>query len=389
LKRKLLGAAIAVTSLAIGGWLYFRLTAPNPARGPVAPLKQAIGAVTYRRLVIEGDQSDGGIYDPSVKYSRDGTVGWLLYSSITGDFKPVGPYVHTCLARSDDHGRTWKFVAKINTSGDGTLDLNGGKTLEGAWRYEVATLVRDDSAPEGDWKLFVHKYFWNAKKDRMPAYGWIAMRTAHEPEGPWSEEIALFGAGANPRAPYHQTRIDLNALHPDLKSSVAYSEPGALCDHGVLYLSLTSLWLFGPERIVLLRSRDHAKSWEYVSTLTNRQDAHDLGYSLLDGSSLTRDHGRFFLLASPASRDLMHDGTLAFEFDALEQGRLQRDESGKLRIAAYFPPQASLLFRPMGAGQSDYDENNTAGGLIMPQFNVRDYPHVFQVYSTGRMLPPR
>ena len=41
----------------------------------------------------------------------------------------------------------------------------------------------------------------------------------------------------------------------------------------------------------------------------------------------------------------------------------------------------------MGAGQSDYDEHNTAGGLIMPQFNVHGYPQVFQIYSTGRMLP--
>ena len=386
-KGKVLGFALGLAGIAAAVWLQRFITAPHPERGPVAPLKKALGDVSYRRLMIEGDQSQGGIYDPSVKYSRDGATGWLLYSSITGDFKPVGPYVHTCLARSADHGRTWTYVARINTSSDGTLDLGNGRSLSGAWRYEVATLVRDDGAPEGDWKLFVHKYFWNAKKDRMPAYGWIAMRTAHDPAGPWSGEIPLFGAGANPPSPYHQTRIDLNALHPDLKGNAAYSEPGALGHDGVLYLSLSSLWLFGPERIFLLRSRDHAKTWEYVSTLTTRQDAKDLGYAFLDGSSLTQDHGRFFLLASPASRTLMHDGTLAFEFASLEEGRLKRDGAGKLPIAAYFTPQASILFPPMGAGQSDYDEHNTAGGLIMPQFNVHGYPQVFQIYSTGRMLP--
>jgi hypothetical protein len=169
---------------------------------------------------------------------------------------------------------------------------------------------------------------------------------------------------------------------------VAYSEHGALAHEGVLYLSLSSLWFFGPDKIVLLRSRDHAKTWEFVSTLTTRQDAKYLGYAYLDGSSLTHDHGRFFLLASPASRSLMHDGTLAFEFASLEDGRLKRDAAGKLKIAAYFPPQPSILFNPAGAGQSDYDEHNTGGGLIMPQFNVHDYPRVFQIYSTGRMLPP-
>jgi hypothetical protein len=376
-----------IVVLVAGVFLYLRLTEPNPATGPVAPLKQAAGEVAYRPLVVEGDMSAGGIYDPSIEYSRDGSVGWLAYSSITGDFKPVGPYVHTCLAKTMDHGRSWTYVGRINTSVAGTLDLGGGKTLPGAWRYEVATMVRDDGAPDGDWKLFVHKYFWNAKKDRMPAYGWIAMRTAHEPDGQWSEEVPLFGAGTNPPASYHETQVDLNALHEDLKRSAAYSEPGSLSHAGVLYLSITTLWFMGPDKIVLLKSRDHAKTWEYVSTLANRQDAHDLGYNLLDGSSLTEDHGRFFLLASPASRKLGHDGTLVFQFDSLEQGRLLRDAANKLKIAAYFPPQASILFSPMGAGQSDYDEHNTGGGLIMPQFNVHDYPRVFQIFSTGRMLP--
>jgi hypothetical protein len=66
----------------------------------------------------------------------------------------------------------------------------------------------------------------------------------------------------------------------------------------------------------------------------------------------------------------MHDGTVAFEFESLEQGTLKRDPSGHLAIAAYFPPQAAILSGP-GGGQSDYDEHNTAGGLIMPQFDVR------------------
>jgi hypothetical protein len=386
-RGKLLTTLVALAALAGLIEACHLLTKPNPSREPVVPLKQAPGEVTYRRLEIAGDHSNGGIYDPSIKYSRDGATGWLLYSSITGDHKPVGPYVSTCLAKTLDHGATWSFVARINASADATLDLGHGQSLPGAWRYEVATLVRDEGAPEGDWKLFVHRYFWNSKRDRMPAYGWIAMQTAQDPAGPWSAEVPLFGAGANPPPPYHETRIDLNRLHSDLGNSVAYSEPGALGRDGVLYLSLSSLWLFGPERIVLLRSRDHAKSWEFVRTLTTRQDARDLGYEFLDGSSLTQDHGRFFFLVSPASGNLMHEGTMAFEFTSLDDGRLRRDATGHLQIAAYFPPQASILFRPMGAGQSDYDEHNTAGGLIMPQFNVHEYPRVFQIYSTGRMMP--
>jgi len=387
--RAVLFAVAGIASIIGGFFLYLRLTEPNPAHGPVAPVKQQLGEVTYHPLTIEGDPTGDnyGIYDPSIEYSRDGTVGWLLYSSVTGEYKPVGKYVHTCLAKSIDHGRTWTYVGRINTSADATLDLGDGKTLAGAWRYEVSTLVRDDGAPEGDWKLFVHKYFWSPKKDRMFAYGWIAMRTARDPAGPWSAEIPLFGAGKNPPAPYHETRVDLNSLHADLRHQVTYSEMGSLSHDGILYLSIGAMWILGPDKIVLIRSRDHARTWEYVRTLATRDDAKALGYGWLDGSSLTEDHGRFFLLATPGSHKLMHDGTIVFEFESLDQGALKRDSDGHLAIAAYFPPQGSILSGP-GAGQSDYDEHNTAGGLIMPQFNLHKYPHVFQIFSTGRMLPP-
>jgi hypothetical protein len=388
LKRIVIRILLAAVAVVAGAYVFFRLTEPNPTKSPVAPVKRQLGDVTYRPLVIEGApaQPDSyGIYDPSIEYSRDGTTGWLAYSSVTGVYKPVGKYVSTCLARTSDHGQTWTYVGTINTSADALLDLGGGKSLDGAWRYEVPTLVRDDGAPDGDWKLFVHKYFWSPHKDRMFAYGWIAMRTAHDPAGPWSEEVPLFGAGRNPPAPYHQTRVDLNALHADLRNQVTYSEFGSLCHDGTLYLSIGAMWILGPDKIALIRSRDHGKTWEFVRTLATRDDAKLLSYGWFDGSSLAEEHGRFFLLVAPGSRKLMHDGTIAFEFDSLEQGTLKHDGVGHLAIAAYFPPQQGILSGP-GAGQSDYDEHNTAGGLIMPQFNLKAYPHVFQIFSTGRTL---
>jgi hypothetical protein len=83
----------------------------------------------------------------------------------------------------------------------------------------------------------------------------------------------------------------------------------------------------------------------------------------------------------------MHDGTVALEFESLRDGRLKRNPDGTLRVAAYFPPQPSILSGP-GGGQSDYDEHNTVGGLLMPQFNVNAYPEVFQIYQTGRRIVP-
>jgi hypothetical protein len=372
---------------------------PNPAHGPLATLKQKAGDVHYTKLVIAGEQNRGGIYDPSIKYSPDGKTGWLAYSSINGDFKPVGPYVHTHLARSDDHGKTWHFVKEICRSVDGSLQRPGQDPLPGVWRYEVPSLCCDPTDRGREWKLFVHKYFWNAQKDRMPDYGWIALRTASDPAGPWSEEVpllgagpvvlfGLLGAGQFPREPYHQTKVDLNPLSPNLADGVAYSEPGTLVQDGTIYLSLTLLKPSGPERIVLLASKDHAQTWRFVRVLVDRKDAQALGYSVLDGSSLAADRGRVFLLASPGTRSDSHDGTVALEFESLCEGRLKRNRDGSPLVAAYFAPQPSLQSGSAGAGQSDYDEHNTEGGLLMPQLNIQAYPEVFQIYQTGRRIVP-
>jgi hypothetical protein len=373
------------------------------ANGPLAVLKRQAGDVHYAKLFISGEHNRGGIYDPSLEYTPDGKTGWLAYSSIAGDFKPVGPYVHTHLARSDDHGKSWHFIKAVCQSVDGSLQRPGSDPLPGVWRYEVPSLCCDPTDHGREWKLFVHRYFWNAKKDRMPDYGWIALRTASDPAGPWSEEVPLFGAGRVvlfglfeagrfPREPYHRTKVDLNSLDPGLADGVAYSEPGTIVRDGTIYLSLTLLKPGGPERIVLLASKDHAATWRFVNTLVNRKDAQKLGYAVLDGSSLAAERGKVFLLASPGARPDAHDGTVALEFESLAQGRLKRNPDGSPIVAAYFPPQPSVLSgRGAGqtdAGQSDYDEHNTEGGLLMPQFNVRAYPEVFQIYQTGRRIAP-
>ena len=128
---------------------------------PLALLKQTAGDVHYSKLIPEGDRLQSGIYDPSVAYTSDGGTGWLAYSSITGDFKPVGPYVNTHLARSTDGGAHWQFVQALNTAAGATLVTEDGKSLSGAWRYEVPSLVHDPADPDASarWKLFVHRYF--------------------------------------------------------------------------------------------------------------------------------------------------------------------------------------------------------------------------------------
>ena len=354
-----------------------------------APLIQRAGGVHYEKLVIEGEHLEGGIFDPSLEYSPDGKTGWLTYTTITGHFKPVGPFASTHLARSNDHGATWTFVKALNTSADATITLEG-KPLAGAWRYEVSALVCDSGDPDASrrWKLFVHRYFWNADRDRMPDVGWIVMQTAAEPDGQWSPETPLFGAGAFPREPFHQTRIDINSLDSSLRGVVAYSEPGVIARDGHLYLAMTALRPSGPDRIILLDSADHAQTWRLAGTLLTRDDAHLLGRRCFDAASLAVDGGKVFLLVTAMSRQQTTDGSAAFEITSMIDARIRRDAEGKPAIAAYFPIQASIRSGP-GGGQCDYDAANTHGGLLISQLNFKAYPEVFQIYQSRRSIVPR
>jgi hypothetical protein len=352
------------------------------------PRVNAGANVTYDRIRIEGESARGGVYDPSIAYDASGRTGWLAYSAIFGNMKPMGPFIETHVARTTDGGRTWRFVGVVNHSRDDELQYEGG-SLAGAWRYEVPTIVRDPGDAERPWKLFAHRYFWNEKKDRMPTYGWITMQTSRDPSGPWSEDVALFGAGQFPLAPYHRAQIDANALDPSLANTVAYTEPGAFERNGVLYLSLTAHkrgGLGGPRPdIVLLRSRDHGANWGYAGTLVSYDDAKALGYRFLDASAIAEEKGRVFLLTSPDTGKTMHDGTVVFEFDDLDRAKLKRDAKGELSRHKVIPGQAQYMTRS-GAGQACYSEHNTAGGLVMAQLAIPLLPTPLQIWSTGQDL---
>lgn len=400
-KTKIL-ITLPVAVVALLGWRF--LAQPNPEHGLLAPLKRAAGDVHYTQLVIAGEKREKGNYDPSVAYTPDGSVGWLAFSSVTGNGNLIkgkvslGEYVSTHLARTTDHGATWTFVKALNVSSDGICTLPDGKELQGVWRYEVSSLVCDstDPDPKRRWKLFVHRYFWARRGESRQTDAWIVLRTAADPAGAWSEEVPLFGAGKNPPAPYHKTQVDVNALDASLKNTVVYTEPGALVQGGRLYLSLTALsprlGLDGVGvgyKIILLASDNHGLSWKFAGTLLTPDDANDFGYEYFDGTDLAVDGGRVFLLSVPGSRSRqMHDGCVVFELGSLAKGQLKRDAAGHPVVVNYFAPQPGILSGP-GAGQATYDARNTHGGLLMAQFNLKAYPEVFQMFQTGRKLIPK
>lgn len=327
---------------------------------------------SYSRVEFSHKFSKHGIYDPSVEYDGKG-IGWLSYSSIE-----MPKFVQTNIAKSTDHGRSWDYVATVNESVEDEIECHG-KKVKGVWRNEVSSLVYDPDDPGKEWKIFWHKYFAKSRykpKDRMFECGWIGYKYTSSPDKPWSKEIALFGAKSNFPPKHFETKVYLNKLDPDLQGFLVYSEPAALYKDGILYMSLEGsksrmgMGRWKSRKTILLSSRDHGKSWKYLGTLTDYNDAKNLGYVTLTGESLFKKKDKIYLMATPAGslkksyKDA--DGSYIFAFDNLAKAQLKRDKGGHLRVHQYITPSSNEE-RDVHGGHADYDEQNVNGGIIMGQ----------------------
>ncbi len=344
----------------------------SPPAGPYEKIK-----------IIKGKVKTGGFGDPAMEYGPDG-VGWLVYTSV--DVK--NSLMTTNLAKSVDNGKTWKFVKVINPALPDTVDR-----VKGNWVHETSTIVYDPGDKGREWKVFWFKYFRakgpiSKNKKHTWVNSWIAYKYASDPQGKWSEEIPVFGMGN-----FRDKGVDLASLNPDLKNFVFFYELGSLYKDGTLYLSLegnatpSGRGKWNEKKIVLLSSGDHGRTWRYVGTLLDSKDAKHFGYLTFTASSLVREKGRIFLFASPSGRlsnlrdpEGHHDGIHIFEFEDITKGVLKRDKKGHLILVKHIDDNLEK------GGQGDYDEQNTYGGIVIPQEDLKYYPELFQLFSTRERI---
>jgi len=380
--RAILASSAFTTLIACGGdgasSVPPTITLPsNPAPTPVPTPTPTPAPVVYNQLTIAGTTGSQEIFDPSVEY--DGQTGWLSYSTVVPSGSVSANHVHTDLARSDDRGMNWHYIARINESVPAQITETNGNVINGLWRYEVASLVHVPDDTAAPWKLFTHRYLAADDEARLFQYGWIIMQTAPSPSGPWSAEEALFGTSFAPQGGF-TTRINIADLDASLADLLVISEPGAIYDGSTLYLTFSGgATGAGIDRIFMLASDDFGANWRYVSTVITNADAAELGAERYDGSSLVKFRGDTYMLATPTSNGKLHNGATVFRFSNLTNGELER-ENGKLRVFHRIPLQDGRITN-FGGGQSDYDEDSLAG-VLFPHAKESG-PDVFRIYQTG------
>jgi len=107
-----------------------------------------------------------------MEYNLDGSVGYLICSGLEQPQESISSphvkYIHTHLAKTTDHGKTWKFIKRVTESTPDTVESPffakahklGSSAIQGMWHHEVPTLVYDPDDPGREWKVFWHKYFF-------------------------------------------------------------------------------------------------------------------------------------------------------------------------------------------------------------------------------------
>jgi hypothetical protein len=396
------GTTALVSRLANGTSYTFSVSARNRAgtgaATSMAETPMAYSATAETPLQIQGDASPSGIFDPSVILARSGTA-WMAYSSVDYHLDAQNHQVQDvgiALARSDDGGDAWQYVRSVASPKPALVTdtvaghpVCGAATCDGRWVYETAWLVEDPTDVTGRrFKLFAHSYFLYppaaAGGATVYVLGAIVLWTAATPDqlGATPPVTALRWSLTPPELP---GGIDLNGLSPELAGCLAVAEGSTAVRGDVMDLVLACIYPQAgasplPQKIVLLRSADHAQSFAYVATLLDTPDASPLGADFYTAPSiLPRADAAPVLLATPSFSGL-YGGCAVIPFADLEAGALAR--------VAGLP--AVILFAPTGAGTfggACAMDRALTGGILRNQVALGSiWPPTFQIIRTERGL---
>ena len=325
--------------------------------------------------------SPSGIFDASL-LNTSNTL-WMAYSSV--DYYQLSGHrvqdVSTSLAYSNDSGASFTYLKTIGAATGATITpttLNpcGNTVCNGRWVYEVPFLVDDSSDPDATrrFKLFAMKYFLypTANPSTFYALGAIVMWTAPSPESSWSNESVVLSWDSTPQelSPKNNIRnIDSALAECTVLSEGSATLYGDALDFVFACPNRTDL-----QKIVLLRSTDHAKTFKYVATPLEAADAAAFGALYFSAPALLPSESSApVLIATPvinraingvATNLSAYSGCIVFPFADEESGSLFRASSAPISILQ-IPYTTNHL-----NGACTWDRGVGASGILMNDGNA-------------------
>jgi hypothetical protein len=311
-------------------------------------------------------------------------VVWLSYSWLDTSVTPPGDRVDfrvaTHLARSDDGGRTFRFVRAVNVP-DRRLHWDDS-SLDGFVEHEVSSLVFRAT----DFELVWLSYFdplGDGATNRRDMYVESTIAAAPEALGDVVSPIVrgnLTTASAG--------GLDASTL-PGLADCGVFTEPALVTSAGVTYLAANCLSFEGfsrrldRDRSVLLR--EEGAGLALVGTLLDGADAARLGgerFEQLD-FSVARD-GTPILIGTPIleASDPQHQGCVVLELEDVAAARVRREPDGAPHVRYRLSAEGNGL----GPGLCTYDAASETGVLMVStRFDVASTPPVvgFSIHATG------
>lgn len=348
----------------------------------------------YQPLLIAGDQSPSGIFDPALLRTGPNEL-WMSYSSVHYYRNASNELVQDVgieLARSSDNGQQFQKALNVATPGPATvtetdagLTACGSPTCVGRWVYETSWLVADpgDPDPAGRYKLFAHKYFLSpgAASPTLYHLGAIVMWAAADPAGPWSGETSLLGWNLTP--PELAPRTVVNSLATAVADCLVVTEGSAVARGNTIDLVFACPYLSGNsvlQKIVLLRSADHLASIAYVSTILEPADAAPLGANYYSAPALlANEDGAPVLLVTPSIGAGIYAGCVLLPFADENTGALFRQSGVPLAIQGL--PTRSGRF----GGACTWARGAATGGVLLSELTTGASPEnaQFRILSTG------
>lgn len=347
-------------------------------------------------VMVEGDPHatiDGkpapfrGYGDPSLEFDPENKTLWLSYSwldVLVGESGPppkVDFGVRTHLAKSEDRGKTFRFVKAINET---TRETDPDSERQGWAMHEVSTLVRK---PEG-WQILWLRYFepFGPPPPERSQFRYVRSRVAApEQLGDEAEEWIRGPAASAKLGVKHNLSAEISAL----ADCTAFTEPALFLHGEATYLATGCIVFAGgarrPERERVALLREEEGGYRYVGVLLNGGDARRIGADVLEQADLSVSrNGGILLTVTPIrlGKDPAHQGCVVYEVEDFETARVKRDADGRAVPRATITADGNGL----GPGLCTYDAASETGVLlVMTRMDTKSMPPdiLFSLRATG------